>query len=274
MLGEHLEPVLPKLAELQRQGAVTTEKVQIVARAMHKLSRAGLDPEAVQTAEHLLTDYAPVLGPTDLHRYALRVIDAADPDGPEPVDEQLQHDRRYLELKQRRDGMWHLQGKRTTTLGAQLNAILDPLSKPRTSSIENDDGTVTQIADQRPYVQRMHDALDEMCGRVLKSADQPAVGRHLRQASARSVPAARTGEVFNLGRGEDRAPAARPCSADTTTHPLPPKGWNCRINADGLPEWIPPRWIDQQQRPQLNTRIQRLHAQHQQLRQRRSPKAA
>ena len=72
--------------------------------------------------------YAPVLGPTDLHRYALRVVDAADPDGPAPVDEHLQHDRRYLELKQRRDGMWHLQGKLTTTAGAQLNAILDPLS--------------------------------------------------------------------------------------------------------------------------------------------------
>jgi hypothetical protein len=27
------------------------------------------------------------------------------------------------------------------------------------------------------------------------------------------------------------------------------KGWSCRINADGLPEWIPPRWIDQDQRP-------------------------
>jgi uncharacterized protein DUF222 len=63
MLGECLEPVLSKLAELQRQGAVTTEKVQVVARAMHKLTRAGLDPEAVQTAEHLLNDYAPVLGP-------------------------------------------------------------------------------------------------------------------------------------------------------------------------------------------------------------------
>jgi hypothetical protein len=25
------------------------------------------------------------------------------------------------------------------------------------------------------------------------------------------------------------------------------------MNADGLPEWIPPRWIDPQQRPQLNT---------------------
>jgi hypothetical protein len=126
MLGERLEPLLLQLAAVQRQGKVTAEKVQIVERAMHKLSRPGLDPNDVETAERLLTDYAPVLGPKELHRYALQVIDAADPDGPEPVDDQLQQDRRYLELQQRRDGMWALQGRLTTTAGAQLNAILDP----------------------------------------------------------------------------------------------------------------------------------------------------
>jgi hypothetical protein len=41
------------------------------------------------------------------------------------------------------------------------------------------------------------------------------------------------------------------------------KGWTCRINADGLPEWIPPRWIDPEQRPQLHTRIRRLHTKRQ-----------
>jgi hypothetical protein len=46
------------------------------------------------------------------------------------------------------------------------------------------------------------------------------------------------------------------------------KGWSCRINDDGLPEWIPPRWIDPQQQPQLNARIRRLAAQRQLNRQR------
>ena len=32
-------------------------------------------------------------------------------------------------------------------------------------------------------------------------------------------------------------------------------GWQCRINADGLPEWVPPKWIDPLQRPILNHRI-------------------
>jgi len=34
------------------------------------------------------------------------------------------------------------------------------------------------------------------------------------------------------------------------------RGWTCRINPDGLPEWIPPRWVDRDQKPLINTRIQ------------------
>lgn len=33
------------------------------------------------------------------------------------------------------------------------------------------------------------------------------------------------------------------------------RGWQCVITTDGLPVWIPPRWIDPQQRPILNHRI-------------------
>ena len=83
---------------------------------------------------------------------------------------------RYLELKQRRDGMWWLQGKLTAITGAQLNAILDPLSGLRSSSIVEADDTTTVIPDQRPYGQRLHDAFDEVCGLVLKSGDQPVSG--------------------------------------------------------------------------------------------------
>jgi Domain of unknown function (DUF222) len=78
--------------------------------------------------------------------------------------------------KQRRDGMWHLAGKLTTTVGAQLNAILDPLTKPRTTTLEREDGTTTAIPDERPHGHRLHDAFDEACARLLKIKDQPASG--------------------------------------------------------------------------------------------------
>ncbi len=141
---------------------------------MHKLTRPDLDPEAVETAEQLLTEHAVILAPPELRRFAQAVVNAADPDGPQPVDDQLQQDRRYLELKQRRDGMWHLAGRLTNTVGAQLNAILDPLTKPRSTAIEDDDGTVVDIPDQRPRMQRLHDALEEASARLLKAADQPS----------------------------------------------------------------------------------------------------
>ena len=30
-------------------------------------------------------------------------------------------------------------------------------------------------------------------------------------------------------------------------------GWQVRIATDAVPEWIPPPWLDQQQRPRRNT---------------------
>ena len=354
MLGERLEPLLPRLAALQRDGAVTTEKVQIVERAMHELSRPGLTL--------MLSTRRSSCSPTMRRSWRRRicaatpysVVDAADPDGPEPIDDQLQHDRRYLELKQRRDGMWHLQGKLSNTVGAQLNAILDPLTKPRSTTVEDEDGQTTRIPDQRPYGQRLHDALDEACARLLKMKDQPGCGgtpasvivtisledllakaglaetsdgsqltadQLLRIADEaeiwptiinhHNVPLA-VGRTRRLATpGQTMALHIRDggCSFPGCTHPpsycdrhhivdwihggltdldnltllcryhhthFLQKGWTCRMNADDLPEWIPPWWIDQHQRPQINARIRRLHAQRQQQprRRRRPPDAA
>jgi hypothetical protein len=326
MVGEKLEPVLPRLAGLQRDGTISAEKVAIVERAMHTLSRTNLDVEAVQTAEELLTEQAPILQPADLHRFANAVVNAADPDGPEPVDDQKQQDRRFVELTQRRDGMWSLKGRLTNALGAQLNAILDPLAKPRTSSIEDPDGNIRNLPDQRPSVQRLHDALEEACAKLLKSADLPSVGgvpasvivainledllakagiaecsdgsqftvdqlwRIADEADIWPIILNRRGVPLALGRtqrlaskGQTMALIARNggCSFPGCTHPpqwcdrhhivdwisggstdldnltllcryhhtnFLQKGWTCRINPDELPEWIPPWWIDQDQR--------------------------
>ena len=354
MLGEKLEPVLPRLAGLQRDGALSTEKVAIVERAMHKLSRPDLDPADVEHAEELLTDHAAILNPADLRRFAHAVVNAADPDGPEPVDDQSQQDRRYMELKQRRDGMWHLQGRLTNILGAQLNAILDPLAKPRNTSIDDPDGTTTTIPDPRPSMQRLHDALEEACAKLLKSADLPSVGgipasvivtitledllakaglaetsdgtqlnfdqlcRIADEADIWPLILNPHGVPLALGRtqrlaskGQTLALTARDggCSFPGCTHPpqwcdrhhivdwilggptdlnnltllcryhhthFLQKGWTCRINPDGLPEWTPPKWVDPEQRPHTNTRIQRHNTQrqlHRRNRQRRSAAA-
>jgi hypothetical protein len=346
--GEAAEPVLPHLAAAQRAGAVTTEQVQIVARAMQKLDRPD-GPIEVAAVEQQLVKQAQELGLKDLRLVADRIVAAVDPDVQDPIDEQVQQDRRHMDLRQRRDGTWQLEGKLTNTVGAQLHAILDPLTRPRSTSIEVNGKTI-EIADERHYGQRMHDAFEDVCGRLLQLADRPATGgtpasviltvqledllakagiaetsdgsqlsadqllRIADQAEIWPTIINRNGVPLALGRtrriatrGQTMALIAREggCSFPGCDHPAQwcdrhhiidwidggptdldnltllcryhhthflEKGWSCRINTDWLPEWIPPRWIDPQQRPQLNARIQRLNAQHQ-LR-RRTPVAA
>ena len=244
-------------------------------------------------------------------------------------------------------------GTLTGTVGAQLNAILNPLSRPRTSELELD-GATGKMVDERPSGQRMHDALDEVCGKLLKSVDQPSVGgtpasvivtigvddllakaglaetadgsqltsdQLLRIAdeaeiwptiiNTDGVPLALGRTQRLASRGQTMALIARDagCSFPGCTHPpqwcdrhhildwilggltdlenltllcryhhthFLQKGWMCQMNADGLPEWIPPRWIDPQQQPHIHSRIQRLNAQRQlkPRRRRRTPAAA
>ena len=67
--------------------------------------------------------------------------------------------------------MWQLHGRLSNTVGAQLNAIMDPLTTPRSTAFEDEAGNIIQIPDERPHVQRLHDALEEACARLLKADD-------------------------------------------------------------------------------------------------------
>lgn len=42
-------------------------------------------------------------------------------------------------------------------------------------------------------------------------------------------------------------------------HQFQTRGWACRLNIDGVPEWIPPRHVDPDQTPLTNHRILAAH---------------
>ncbi len=174
MLGEPLDPLLPILAEAQRDGEVSTEQVGIVERAVRELRRPDLDPAAAVDVEQTLTEHARTFGPKDLRLISRRLVDALDPDGTEP--DSAQQERRHLELRQLRNGMWRIEGRLTGATGAQLSALLGPLAKPRPLKLRGEDGVAFDAPDPRHYGQRCHDALDEIVARLLKSDDVPACG--------------------------------------------------------------------------------------------------
>ena len=170
-LGEPLEPVRPHLAAAQRVGEVNPEQVGIVERALARVDRPGFDPAAVEAGEELLVRFAQQFGPKELKRLAEQVVDAIDPDGSLP-NEELNTNRRFFHLRPTKDGAYAGEFRLTAEAGTKLQALLGPLAKPRVNTTVGPDGTLIEEPDARHHGQRMHDALEDVCGRMLRT-DNP-----------------------------------------------------------------------------------------------------
>ena len=329
--GEPMAPLRPALAAAQREGEAGPEQVDVCLRALAGVDHRGFDPAALEAADALLAGFTRTLEPRALRQAAEQVVDRIDPDGSVPKEE-LNSQRRHLAFRRARDGMWVVDGRLTGAVGAKLKAVLGPLAQPRVERIILGDGCDQVVPDDRHHGQRTHDALEEVCDRLLRSGTLPDTGgtpatviitisdEALRThrgcgttsdgtrlsaetvvglADQAEVYLARVdafGVVLELGRtrrlatcGQTMALVARDggCSfpgcdrppewcerhhvvawidggatdaANLTLlcayhhHNFAGRGWTCRM-VDGLPAWTPPRWVDPQQRPQLNARI-------------------
>ncbi len=183
ILGEPMEPRRPVLAAAQRAGEVTTEQVHIINHALESVDRKGFDPADIARGEEMLTSHAASFAPKELAQLARRVVDAINPDGTMPQDE-LNADRRHFHLRPTRDGAYVGEFRLTGAVGAKLATILGPLARPRVESLpdsdhpENPDRSVTNrmLVDERTFGQRLHDAVEEVCDRVLAAGAVPAAG--------------------------------------------------------------------------------------------------
>ena len=175
MLGQPLAPLRPHLAAAQQAGRVSPEQVSIIERALAQVDRRGFDPTAIEEGERLLVGFADIHAVTDLRILTAQVIDRIDPDGTLPKD-QLNQDRRHVEFHRCRDRSWAGTLRLTGSLGAKLQAVLGPLAKPRVNTIIGPDGRLLEEPDPRHYGQRMHDALEDVCDRLLRSSSLPESG--------------------------------------------------------------------------------------------------
>ena len=175
VLGEHQAPVRAELAAAQRAGRVTPEQVDVVCRGLARVDLTGYDRTALARGERELTELATVLGPRDLQVCTDRFVEHLDPDGSRPQD-QLNEDRRHVELRRGRDGSWHGELRLTGPLGAKLRSVLLPLARPRTDVVPGPRGGLAEVPDARTHGQRLHDALEEVCDRLLRAGDAPDAG--------------------------------------------------------------------------------------------------
>lgn len=352
MTGESLEPRRPVLATAQRAGEVTPEQVQLIQRALERVDRPGFAPADVASGEALLVAHAATFEPKVLGRLAALVVDAIDPDGTLP-DEQLSRDRRHLSLRATRDGDYVGEFRLTGVLGAKLSAVLRPLARPRVEKIPAPEGgelpATLSNTDERSHGQRMHDALEDVCDRVLRSGGLPDSGgipatvivtltleglldglghgltsdgmplttRQVLELAGQAdiIPTVvnRAGAVLSQGRARRITTPAqtwaliardqgcsfpgcdRPPELCERHHIIPwadggrtdldnltllcpyhhrqfaDRGWTVAMNPNRMPAWTPPRWIDREQRPLLNTRIQLARLSREQAQDRAAP---
>jgi hypothetical protein len=175
MTGEPLEPLRPALAAAQRAGEASPEQVDVCVRAIASVDHRGFDPADLDLADELLAGFTRTFGPKELADVATRVVERIDPDGTRPKDE-LDADRRHLAFRKTRDDMWLVEGRLTGAVGSKLRAVLSPLAAPRMEKITHDDGRVVDEPDTRHHGQRTHDALEEVCDRLLRSGTLPSSG--------------------------------------------------------------------------------------------------
>ena len=333
MTGEPLEPLRPHLAAKQHTGEISAERADIVIRELAPVTRRGFDPDLIDAGEKLLAQFATQFGPKDLRRLAKQVVDRIDPDGTLP-DEELQQDRRFFRMRPTKNGSFAGEFRLTGDCGAKLLSLLHPLAKPRINTTTTPEGKLIEEPDPRHHGQRMHDALHDVCDRMLRSDNAvpdsggtPAtviVNIDLEDLLAKTGYAVAsdgtliktetalaaadqadiywaikhsTGQILHLGRSRriatlpqtialyarDRGCSFPGCDTppewcqrhhirswseggftdlDNLTllcpyhhHNFLAKGWECRMNQQGLPEWIPPWWIDRNRTPMINARI-------------------
>ena len=130
-------------------------------RVADRLGQPGV--VALKQAEPFFLEAAQRLHPNDLGKVVKRWEQVIDADG-FLADSDRRSERRFLNLSQGWDGMWHLDGVLDPESGATLAAAIRPLASPQGRD------------DSRTAGQRRNDALVEIAQRAFDSGTLPAVG--------------------------------------------------------------------------------------------------
>ena len=142
---------------------------------MATVDHRGFDPADVDAAEGLLAGFTVAFGPRRLAELAQQVVDRIDPDGTLPKAE-VDAERRHLTMRTARDGMYVGEFRLTPAAGVKLRTVLSPLAAPRNTVVGEHDGRPVSEVDPRHHGQRMHDALEDACDRLLRSGTLPDSG--------------------------------------------------------------------------------------------------
>ena len=158
--GSVVDPVLPHTAEALARGEVSSEHVDVIRRALADLP--DLDLGQRKHAEDVMLTRAAEDDPRALSRFASRVRDIVDPDGPMPPEDEPARPERQLRRHIRRDGTMEFKGLLDAETAQLFEALLKPFDKAHP---EGDD--------LRGYAERAGDAFADVLRMAANCPDLP-----------------------------------------------------------------------------------------------------
>ena len=163
--GDRLPARLAKAAAAQRDGVVSPGQAKVILDCVRELQAAVGCGDASRDAEASLVGYCAAFDPRELQKVANRIVAIVVPDGRPPRDELVKARRGITLGAERDDGSCSIRGAVTKALRAKLFTVLSPLAAPHPAA--------GGIHDGRSAVQRMHDALEDACDRLIRVGDLP-----------------------------------------------------------------------------------------------------
>jgi hypothetical protein len=181
LIGEPLDPALPRLAAAQACGQVNAEHVRIIGRFFDHLPH-WVDTDTRAHAEAQLVAIACGFKPEELRAAAERLRAMIDQDGEFPRDADRARKRCVRIGRQGVDGMTPITGVLDPEARATLDAVLAKWAAPGmcnpdddTPCVDGDPSEAVADRDMRSQAQRNHDALKAMGRSVLASGQ---LGQH------------------------------------------------------------------------------------------------
>src|SRR6266540_2920827 len=271
-LARAVDTDLTATAAALAAGRISADHAQVITDSLAALPAQAEGWVADAAEEHLL-DAAADHDPKALHRIGRRIVEVIDPDhGDELLRRQLDRADRQAEESRELHGI--PSGGRIRLTGwldnegwQILRTALDPLAAPRPAD--------TGQPDPRPYPRRMADALVELADRALRGGDLPTQGGekptliltldYTKLAAEVGTGTLDTGDHLPAGWCDAHHLLAWANGGPTDLlnlvllcprhhHTAHHQHWTIRIAGDGLPEFIPPPWIDPEQHPRRHHR--------------------
>ena len=189
--GAPLPPRHPHVATALERGVLCVAAAEVIRRFLDRVTPA-VDRDAVEAAEELLVDRAPVVGIYGLTRLIKQLEAHLDPDGVKPREDELRA-RRALSIWEDAGGMINLRGAFDPANGAPIKLAIETLvgaelrrardAKRPFGEDRSEDGPQdpelgdAALADDRTIAQMNADALADIARLSLSSVDAPAALR-------------------------------------------------------------------------------------------------